>query len=140
LKVYFDASVLIAVITNDLHSARAETFLRATSPVPVVSDFAAAEFTAVVGRRVRNRDLTRREAQHAFANFDRWRQGIGENLDTTAADMRVADAILRRLEHNLRAPDALNIVLAQRVGAMLATFDTGMAKVAGALGVSVAVV
>jgi predicted nucleic acid-binding protein len=140
LKVYFDASVIVAVITNDLHSARAESFLRATSPVPVVSDFAAVEFTAVVARRVRNRDLTRREAQHAFANFDRWRQGIGENLDTIAADIRMTDAILRRLERNLRAPDALNIVLAQRAGAMLATFDIGMAKVAGLLGIPVAAV
>ena len=140
MKVYFDASILVAIITNDLHSARAEAFLRATSPIPVVSDFATAEFTAVVARRVRNRDLNRREAQHAFANFDRWRQGVGENLDTTAADMRMADAILRRLEHNLRAPDALNIVLAQRVGAMLATFDIGMAKVASALGLAVAAI
>ena len=41
MSVYLDASVLVALFTNDLLTARPETFLRADPLVVIVSDFAA---------------------------------------------------------------------------------------------------
>jgi predicted nucleic acid-binding protein len=38
----------------------------------------------------------------------------------------------------LRAPDAINIAIARRLGVALETFDTGMASCASTLGVAVA--
>jgi len=45
---------------------------------------------------------------------------------------------LRDLTLGLRAPDAINIAIAQRLGAELATFDKKMATAASKLGVTVA--
>jgi predicted nucleic acid-binding protein len=44
---------------------------------------------------------------------------------------------LRRLDLTLRAPDAINIALAQRLEATLFTFDAKMAGAAKVLGVDV---
>jgi predicted nucleic acid-binding protein len=62
---------------------------------------------------------------------------MASRLAVTPADIRMAESLLRRLDLTLRAPDALNIAITQRVGAELATFDEGMAGCARALGVSV---
>lgn len=51
--------------------------------------------------------------------------------------MRTAQALLRRLDLPLRTPDALNIAMAQRVEAALATFDIQMARAARTLGLHV---
>jgi predicted nucleic acid-binding protein len=50
---------------------------------------------------------------------------------------RAADQILRRLDVNLRTPDALHITIAQRLNATLLTFDRSMAAAARALGMAV---
>jgi predicted nucleic acid-binding protein len=55
------------------------------------------------------------------------------------SDRSAADLFIRRLDLPLRAPDAINIAIAQRVGATLATFDDKMAECARTLGTNVAV-
>jgi predicted nucleic acid-binding protein len=57
-------------------------------------------------------------------------------VQTTASDIASAAAFIRRLDLNLRAPDAINIAIADRVGAALATFDERMAASARALKVA----
>ena len=52
-EVYLDASVLVALLTDELLTGRADTFMRTKKPVLVVSDFAAAEFASAIARRVR---------------------------------------------------------------------------------------
>lgn len=51
--------------------------------------------------------------------------------------MRAAEAFVRRLDLTLRAPDAINIAIATRLGLALMTFDSGMANCARALGADV---
>jgi len=53
-------------------------------------------------------------------------------------DVLATTAILRRLDLNIRTADALNIAVAMRLDATLATFDERMAENARALGASVA--
>jgi len=61
-----------------------------------------------------------------------------KRVETVAADIAAAAEFIRRLDLNLRTPDAVNIAVAQRAGAILATFDTRMAESEAALGVAVA--
>jgi uncharacterized protein len=52
VRAYLDASVLVALLTDDALTARADTLFRTLAPIPVVSDFATAEFASALGRRV----------------------------------------------------------------------------------------
>ena len=137
MSVYLDASVLVALFTDDALTARADKFLRAHAPVVVVSDFAAAEFASAIARRVRMGEIAAGGARRTFSIFDAWTARASERAQTTSADVVSAAAYLRRLDLTLRTPDALNIAIAQRTGADLLTFDDKMAASARALGTTV---
>jgi len=138
VSLYLDASILVALFVIDPSSARAEAFASANPDVFAISDFGAAEFASAVARRVRTRDLTPNEARLAFSNFDSWADRSADRQETTTPDIAAADRILRRLDVNLRTPDALHIVIAQRINATLVTFDRQMAAGARALGMAIA--
>ena len=138
MSVYFDASVIVSLFVNDDLNERAEAFVRDNAPTACLSDFAAAEFSSALSRRVRMAVLSRSEARIAFGQFDVWRSSGVVRLETTAGDVATADAYLRRLDLPLRTPDALNIALAERAAAPLATFDKSMAECAESLGVALA--
>jgi predicted nucleic acid-binding protein len=130
MRVYLDASVLISLLTHDVFTLRARTFLRATKPLLVLSDFARAEFASAIARRVRTGEIGAADAKKAFGILDAWAARATAHIETLAADVRSAEAALRRLDLTLRTPDAINIAIAQRVGAHLATFDVKMAAAA----------
>jgi uncharacterized protein len=138
VNVYPDASVLVALVTNDRFTSRARAFLTAHTPTLVVSDFASAEFASAVSRRVRTKYLNADEARIAFMSFDAWLARSTQHVDTSTPDIAIAASVLRRLDLNLRTPDAINIAVADRRGGELATFDDKMAIAARALGVQVA--
>jgi uncharacterized protein len=137
VSLYLDASVLVTLFVIDPSSARAEAFLSAHPEIVIVSDFGVAEFSSAVGRRVRTRDLTREDGQLAFSHLDTW-VARSAYREITTADIDAANRILRRLEVNLRTPDAIHIAIAQRLEATLVTFDRSMAASARALGIAVA--
>ena len=136
--VYLDASVIVALLTQDLFTDRAKAFLSLGSPALIVSNYAAAEFASVIARRVRTQELAIAEARTAFSNLDVWSARAAQRVETIAADIGVATGFIRRLDLTLRMPDAVNIAIAQRVGAILATFDMRMADSATVLGLAVA--
>ncbi len=138
MSVYLDASVLVALFTDDALTVRAETFLRKNPMVLIVSDFAAAEFSSVVARHVRTKDITKDDARTAFSNLDTWIARTAQRALISTPDIITAQVLLRRLDLNLRTADALNIAIAQRLGAPLATFDKKMAAVARSVGAEVA--
>lgn len=104
----------------------------------LVSDFAGAELASAIARRVRMGELSADEARIAFANFDAWSARAAVRAETAPADVAAAAAFLRRMDLTLRTPDALNIAIAQRMNATLATFDAKMASSASALGMELA--
>jgi predicted nucleic acid-binding protein len=126
------------LFTNDALTARADAYLRAHTPIVLLSDFAAAEFASAISRRVRMAELTAIEAQAVFTNFDTWTARATQRIETVAADVKAAAVFLRRLDLTLRTPDALNIAIAERAAAILVTFDEKMATCARAFGMTVA--
>ena len=139
---YLDTSVVVSLLWSDSHTARAEAFMAKQGaqqgPAPIVSDHAGAEFAATVGRLVRVSAMTKPEATGLFSLFDAWVAGEVQWTLATAADLAQATAWMRRLDLTLRAPDAIHVALAHRLGATLVTFDEGMAIAARRLGVAVA--
>jgi uncharacterized protein len=98
VSVYLDASVLVSLFTNDPLTARAETFLRAKSLVLIVSDFAAAEFSSVIARHVRTKDIKKDDARIVFSNFDTWTARTTQRAHTSAADIIAAEILYRHME------------------------------------------
>ena len=134
VEVYLDASVLVALLTNDPLTGRADAFMRTKMPVLVVSDFAAVEFASAIAHRVRTGEITPDEGRLGFSAFEAWTARATRREQTKAADVSAAEAFLRRLDLNLRTAAALNIAIAQRVGAALVTFEEKMAASARLLG------
>ncbi len=99
---------------------------------------AVAEFASAVGRRVRMGRNAMDEARRAVGcprHVGGGRRGTGRGH---SVGILATTAILRRLDLTIRTADALNIAIAMRADAALATFDDKMAENARALGASVA--
>ncbi len=135
--IYLDTSVLFPLFCPDLFSERAFTFLATTKPDLLISDLATAEFTALVGRRTRETEATRRlsdtEADLILVQHRLW-TGRTRTCSTDGQDIARATDYLSRFSLGLRTQDAIHIAIAHRHGARLATFDRKMATSALALG------
>lgn len=140
MSVYLDASVLVSFFTADALSDSADRFLRSGVGEVVVSDFAAAEFASAVSRLVRMKRLKPDDAREVLEDFDTWVERAAAMAEIASEDIAAAARYLRRLDLTLRTPDAVNIAIAHRISATLATFDAPMADSARALGVAVAVI
>jgi predicted nucleic acid-binding protein len=138
LSVYFDASLIVSMLLPDALSVRADAYIRKEAPTPIVSDFAAAEVASVVGAKLRRGALDVAGARRALDEFDTWRTTVATQSSLAADDVAVADGFLRRLDLTLRAPDALHLAIARRLGSPLATFDVRMTDAARALGLQLA--
>jgi len=135
---YLDTSVIVNLLLKEPFSARAEAFASRNRDVLVVTDFAAAEVSAVVVRLVRMGETSEDAARVHLADFDDWLARSVLRLEITPADIARADSYMRRLDLSLRTPDAIHIATARRLEARLATFDRRMADAARILGVPVA--
>ena len=137
MSVYLDVNAIVALFTVDPLNDRTDKVLRGLRDTLVVSDLAGAEFSSVIARRVRTRELSASEARTAFTNFDLWCASQTQRIETEAVDMAHGTGLLRRLDVMLRMPDALHIAIAQRIGCALLTFDRAMANVARGLGTEI---
>jgi hypothetical protein len=138
VTLYLDTSAIVDFVIPGAFSRRADAFLAANPDGLAISDFAAAEFAAVIARRVRSGELQTDEARDALADFDGWSGRATLRIEVAPVDIAQADGYIRRLDLPLRAPDAIHLAIARRWGATLVTFDRGMATAARSLGVAVA--
>ena len=126
--VLLDTSVIVAAFTPDIHSEIAELWLDAPEPF-LVSDWAAAEFSAAIRNKVRRGIVREERLGDVEAAFDAWTEGLGGRQRVLSQDVLQARAMIAR-RPLLRAPDAMHIVIAARLSARLATFDEGQAAAA----------
>ena len=138
VRIYFDTSVIVALFLHDAFSLRTDEFMRSAAAVPIVSDFGAAEVSSAVARRVRMGEISVDDSRTSLANFDRWRAEIAGAVEIRPSDIATADLLLRRLDMNLRTPDAIHLAVTVRFGLALATFDRGMVTAAQTLGLTLA--
>jgi predicted nucleic acid-binding protein len=134
VSIYLDASVIVALFTEDHFTDRATNTLASKNDTVIISDFAAVEFSAVIARNVRTQSITVEQARNVLSAFDDWSGRVCRRVETDGKIIAKAEAFLRRLDLTLRAPDAINIAIAQALDADLMTFDNKMAAAARALG------
>jgi predicted nucleic acid-binding protein len=138
LRLYLDASVLVALHTPDRFQERATGLIDRLRPELLLSDFGAAEFSSAVARMVRTGLLKEPDARVCFDDFDLWSARDVVAAAVESADIRAADGFVRRMDTALRAPDAIHLAVARRLDASLATFDRQLAVAGKLLGVTVA--
>lgn len=136
MRYDLDANVLVSLFTTDALSVAAERFMNDIADTILVSDFARAEFVAVIGRLCRSARLTPALADDILAAFDTWIAAGPNHTSLTTADVAWSEGTLRRFDLNLHAPDALHIAIARRLDANLVTFDRRMEQAARSLGVA----
>lgn len=132
---YLDTSALLSLFIADAHTARMRRWLDADPPEVAISAFAMAEFGAVLGNRVRNREMAAQQARDMLDGFDRWLVAEAVVVAIEDSDHSFAAAIVRDTTLGLRAPDALHIAITRRLGTALLTFDTRQAEAARRLGI-----
>lgn len=125
MSLYLDASALLPLFINEARSDQAHESLR--DNVLIISDFAIAEFSSGVARRARAGEVNDSGAASVLAALDAWTLKATRRETLTAGDINSAISLMRRLEMGLRAPDAINIAIAERCAATLLTFDEKMA-------------
>jgi uncharacterized protein len=137
LNVLIDASALVDLFLESSNSARIVNFVQSTPVRLYVSDFAVGEFASAVKRERGARKLSDADVQEIFLAFDEWRAANAEAVSTEAIDIRFAGLYMRRLDVNLRMPDAIYVAKAQRLSMPLCSFDQRQIAAAKRLGVKV---
>jgi predicted nucleic acid-binding protein len=137
LKVYLDASVLVASLTNEVRTEDARDLIRAREPLDIgFSSWTLVEALSGLSRKVRTGHLTAKDFDavshqvRAFPNAHA-RAPVGEE------HFLAAMKLVGRRELKLRAGDALHLAIASDFGLTLATFDSDLAAAAQAVGVPV---
>lgn len=136
MTFYVDASAIVAVVASEPTSALVDKLIRETSSTTFVSDFAMVECSAALAKNSRVKGRTMHEADNVYVELDAWSLVMAEQVDITSRDVADATTFVRRSGLALRAPDAIHIAAARRLGATLLTLDRGMARAATILGVS----
>lgn len=133
--LYVDASAIVAIVGNEIASDVVEATLDRDGIMAIVSDLAVAESSAALARNGRVRRWSVVETDRFYRDLDVWASDAADAVAIAAADLGLATDFIRRPGIALRAPDAIHIAVAHRLGATLLTLDTGMARAAAALGV-----
>lgn len=139
MSAYLDASVVLPAIKEERASDSVDRFLTDWQGRIFISEFAAAEVASALSRLARTRHLNAAEGAEFLAEFDAFRVRMSSPCDFHAADVRLANAYVRRFDLMLKAPDALHAAICHRMDLTLVTLDRRLAEAAGRLGLSVRV-
>jgi uncharacterized protein len=104
----------------------------------IVSDWAVLEVSSIISLRTRIGASSDGKTSVALSSFDSWRVKSALSVTLEGADIANATRIVRNSQLALAGPDALHLVIAQRLDATLLTFDKGLAKAARPIGLALA--
>lgn len=134
---YVDTSVLVAALTKEADTRRAERWLTAASAGNLaISDWVVAEFSAALSIKLRVGSIDVLQRATALAAFARMIDESFVLAAITSGHFRAAARFADKHEFGLRAPDALHLAIASGEGATLCTLDKRLASAGKALGVA----
>lgn len=137
MRVYLDTSVVVAAITREPHTGRAQAVLARRGVDLVISDWTITEVSAACAMKQRMGALAEADRVAALRIFDRL---VRESLvleHLVPGDFARAARLADRPGVAVRAGDALHLAVLGRTAAVLATFDVTMARAAAEHGLDV---
>lgn len=136
MTLWLDASALVSLIAREPTSHDVDRALQEATGELIVSDLGIAEVSSAISRLVRTGEKTSSEALVLFNKLDSWTTILADRAEVSPGDIAFATELVRRPALVLRAPDAIHIAGAVRMGATLLTLDKGMARAALSLGLN----
>jgi predicted nucleic acid-binding protein len=135
--VYLDASALVKLFVPEAESDELNKALAGLTDV-IVSDLALTEMASALGRRTRERLLTREEAQRLYREATKL-HASSHQAELTPPIHRRAERLMLSLTIPLRALDALHLATAlDTEAATMVTFDPRLRDAANSQGLFVA--
>ena len=135
--IYLDASALVKLLVPEEESEALNQALAGLTDV-IVSDLALTEVASALGRRTRERRITRAQAQRLYREASKLR-GACRQAELTPPIHRRAERLMLSLPVPLRALDALHLATAlDAEAATVVTFDQHLREAAGSQGLFVA--
>ena len=105
---------------------------------PAVSWLTGIEIMSALSRKIRKRELVRRDAERiAILYREHVSQGYYNLIPLDGADIEWAASHIVRFDNSLRTLDALHLAIAMRESLALATADRALADAAKKLGMKV---
>jgi predicted nucleic acid-binding protein len=137
LSFYLDTNAIYSYVFEDAHSQRIDDWIASRRAPIVVSDWAEAEFYALVGRRTRSGGLTPEAVDVGIRDFVTLAYEHAQRLSLSAAAGALAANLARDPKLKLSAADALHLALSAHGDHCLVTFDERLAEAARARGFAV---
>jgi uncharacterized protein len=126
VSLYLDTNIIVCLFRPEPLSGLVERWLRQSNEDIVISDFGAAEFSAVVSRDVRMGTIDAVWGRTVLGDFDSWRASGARVTGVTPRDIALAETIVHKFETKLGVPDALHLAIAANAGLPVATLDRRM--------------
>ena len=139
--IYLDTSAAVPMFVPEPASPAIEAWFGSCTEPLVSSDWIVTEFCSALSIKVRKGEISARQAQAAWKDFDAFCNSGLRLLPVSRKAFAEAAGMARKAASSLRSGDALHLAMALEAGASgIATADEMLAKNAKANGLAVSLI